>query len=60
MAVFEITYYDMDKDAEFKHEITYNGPELSVRETWEQGVYIALKWCNENKYVLIGISNISM
>jgi hypothetical protein len=60
MAVFKMTYYDLDKDIEFTREYTYDGPELSERETWEQGLYIALKWCHENKCVLNGITNISM
>lgn len=60
MAVFEITYFDIKDDMEHKHEIKYDGPEMSIADTWRMGLESAIKWCKENNVSLCGVSNICM
>ena len=37
MAVFEITYFDVKDSQKHKTELKYDGPELSVIDTWLTG-----------------------
>lgn len=60
MAAFEITYYDLKNEQEHKHEITYDGPEVSESDTWRIGLERAMEYCNENNVCFIGITNICM
>lgn len=60
MRVFRIIYFDRSKNCECPHDIEYDGLALSDRELWEHVLSIALKWCEENNSVLVGIVNISM
>ena len=60
MAVFEITYFDTKDEQEHKHEIKYEGPELSELDTWLTGTAMAVKWCNINNVCLVSVTNICM
>lgn len=60
MAVFEITYFDTKDEQEHKHEIKYDGPEMSESDTWMMGTAAALGYCKENNVCLISVTNICM
>lgn len=60
MAAFEITYFDVKDEQEHKHEIEYDGPELSEFDTWLTGTTMAANWCKKNNVCLVSITNICM
>lgn len=60
MAVFKIKYYDMDTDTDKEHELVYDGPAMSERDTWYWAIDAALNWCKEHNACLVSITNISM
>lgn len=58
MAVFEITYFDVKDSQEHKTELEYDGPEVSIADTWLIGMEKAIGYCNEKNVCLISITNI--
>lgn len=60
MAAFKFKYYDLRNDEDKEHEIVYDGPEMSERNTWHWAIDTAINWCNENRMCFESIENICM